>query len=81
MKGQKEEGLRLYCARQQGRGVRVRRRFHEDGEAGFELIETLSSQAADGDGRDSMPPPGRHGSPIRRVFLSTTQILFNLVHL
>lgn len=47
----------------------------------FELIDTLSSQAADGDGRDSMPPPGRPGTPIRRVFLSTSQILFNLVHL
>lgn len=46
----------------------------------FELIDTLS-QAADGDGRDSMPPPGRHGTPMRRVFLSTSQILFNLVHL
>lgn len=47
----------------------------------FELIERLSSQVADGDGRDSMPPLHRHGNPIKRVFLSTGQILFYLVHL
>lgn len=47
----------------------------------FELIERLSSQVADGDGRDSMPPLDCHGNPIKCAFLSTGQILFYLVHL
>ena len=47
----------------------------------FELIERLSSQVADGDGWDSMPPLDCHGNPIKCAFLSTGQILFYLVHL
>lgn len=62
---QKEEGLRLYCARRLVGGWGavgcVWRRFHEEG--GVELTERLSSQAADGDGRDSMPPLDRHEVP------------------
>ena len=55
------------------------RRFHEEG--GVELIERLSSQVADGDGRDSMPPLDHHGGPLMQVLLSTGQILLYVVHL
>ena len=55
------------------------RRFHEEG--GVELIERLSSQVADGDDRDSMPPLDHHGGPLMQVSLSRGQILLYVVHL